>query len=48
MSAISSLLYSLPGLIDYTDLTLNGETANVELDAKQVAVLGEVSVSAIV
>lgn len=46
MSAVSSILYSLPGLLDYTALTLNGEMANIELSDKQIAVLGEVSVNA--
>lgn len=48
VSAISSMLYALPGLIDYTALTINGGTANLELSDRQVAVLGEVVVHAIV
>lgn len=48
VSAISSLLYALPGLIDYTDLLLNGQSANIELVSKQVATLGEVTIDEIV
>lgn len=48
VSAVSSILYTLPGLLDYTALTLNGETANIELTNMQIAVLGEVSVNAVV
>jgi len=43
LSAVSSLLYALPGLIDYAGLTLNGATANIELDSRQIAALGEVT-----
>lgn len=46
MSAVSSILYTLPGLLDYKALTLNGETANIELTDRQIAVLGEVTVNA--
>ena len=45
MSAISAILYTLPGLLDYKALTLNGETANIELTDRQIAVLGEVTVN---
>lgn len=48
LSTISSLLHTLPGLLDYTALTLNGKTANIEISDRQVAVLGEVTVSEIV
>jgi uncharacterized phage protein gp47/JayE len=48
VSAISSILYALPGLIDYTDLTLNGAPGNIALTDRQVAALGEVDVSAII
>ena len=47
-SAVSSLLYGLPGLVDYSDLTLNGAAANVELTDRQVAACGEVTINAIV
>ena len=48
IAAISSLLYSLPSLLDYATLTVNGASANIEMQTRQIAVLGEVSVSAIV
>lgn len=48
LSAISSILPTITGLLDYTALTLNGETANIEISDRQVAVLGEVTVSEIV
>jgi uncharacterized phage protein gp47/JayE len=48
MSAISSILYSLDGLVDYTALTLNGDTGNISLTDRQVAALGEVTASEIV
>jgi len=48
ISAISSILYSLPGLVDYSDLELNGATGNITLTERQVASLGEVSVNVIV
>ena len=35
-------------LLDYTGLTLNDETANIELTNMQIAVLGEVAVNATV
>ena len=47
VSAINALLFAQPGLIDYADLTLNGQPGNVELNDRQVAVIGEVAVSAI-
>jgi uncharacterized phage protein gp47/JayE len=46
ISAISAILYDLPGLTDYSGLTVNGETSNTELSVRQVGVLGEVTVSA--
>ena len=48
MSSISSILYTLPGLLDYTSLTLNGNTSNIQLSNTQIAVIGEVSVSAVI
>ena len=48
ISAITSFLYNIPGLLDYSDLTLNGVSSNIELTVRQIAALGEVSVSAIV
>jgi len=48
ISTIGALLYALPSIIDYSDLTFNGETTNIELDDTEVPVLEEVSVSAII
>ena len=41
---IAYLLLSIPGVTDYTALTVNGGTANVALKEDQVPVLGEVTV----
>ena len=48
VSAINSLLFALPGLVDYADLTLNGQAGNIEVGDRQSAVLGEVIPSAII
>ena len=42
LSTVGALLSALPELLDYSDLTFNDESKNVELDATQVAVLEEV------
>lgn len=42
---IAFLLLSVPGVTDYTALTVNGGTANVTLTADQVPVLGAVTVT---
>ena len=42
---VAFLLLDTPGVTDYTGLTLNGGTGNLEIGAEQVPVLGEVSVS---
>ena len=43
---VGYLLMSIPGVVDYTALTVNGGTENVVIDAGEVPVLGEVNVSA--
>lgn len=48
VSAIGTLLYSLPSIIDYAGLALNGAAANIEIETTQVAVLEEVVISAII
>lgn len=48
LSSIGSLIHTLSGLLDYASLKLNGDTANIEISDRQVAVLGEVTVSEIV
>ena len=42
---ISFLLLSVPGVIDYTALTINGGTANVPIAFDEVAVIGTVEVT---
>jgi len=44
-SRVGGLLINIPGVVDYTDLTLNGEAASVELGAQQVPVIGEVVIT---
>lgn len=48
VSAIGTLLYSLPSIIDYSGLTLNGAAANIEIETTQVAILEEVAIHAVV
>lgn len=43
VSVISSILHSQTGLVDYTNLTLNGDSGNITLTDRQVAVLGSVT-----
>lgn len=43
---VGYLLMSIPGVVDYTALTVNGGTENVVIDTGEVPVLGEVNVSA--
>lgn len=44
VSTIGALLYGLPSIIDYTNLTLNGQASNITVLDTQVAVLSEVTV----
>jgi uncharacterized phage protein gp47/JayE len=44
ISTVGALIHSLPSVLDYKELTLNGATANIEITMTQVAVLGEVTV----
>lgn len=48
LADVHYILYSLPGLRDYIDLTVNGSASNIELGRQQIAVLGEVTVRAAV
>lgn len=41
---IASLLMSIPGVVDFAVLTVNGGTDNISIDGVSVPVLGEVSV----
>lgn len=45
ISTIGALIYSLPGVIDYTGLSINGQTHNLSVGDAQVAVLAEVEVN---
>jgi len=45
VSFIGALISNLPSVLDYSDLTLNGKSRNIELTNEQVAVLGEVNVN---
>lgn len=42
---VAYLLLSLPGVLDFTSLTLNGGTGNVSIGAEQVPALGEVALT---
>ncbi len=44
ISSIGAYITGLPGVLDYSELTINGATSNIEIQDTQVAVLGEVSV----
>ncbi len=44
-SEIGALITGLPTIIDYTLLTLNGNTANIEPGTEAVAIVGEVNVN---
>jgi uncharacterized phage protein gp47/JayE len=48
VSVLSAILHNHDGLIDYANLTLNGGSGNVALTDRQIAVLGEVEISAII
>lgn len=42
---VGALLMSIDGVVDYRDLTINGEAGNLELDTDSVPVTGEVVLS---
>lgn len=44
ISTIGNVIYALPGVLDYSNLQFNGETANIELTSEEVFTLGEVTV----
>ena len=46
VSVISAILHNLDGLVDYSNLMLNGEATNITLTVNQIAVLGEVTLNA--
>ena len=45
INAIGAIIMDAEGVTDYTDLTVNGGTANIALDEKAVPVPGEVTLS---
>ena len=45
ISQIGAIILNVPGVVDYTSLTLNGGTGNVEMADNQVPVLGEVTIN---
>lgn len=45
LSKIGSCIDDAEGVLDYSDLKLNGSTASIQLTDRQVAVLGEVNVT---
>lgn len=44
ISRIGAMIYALPGVVDYSDLTVNGSTGNISVPVDHVAVLEEVVV----
>jgi len=46
VSVLSAILHNQDGLVDYTNLTLNGSGGNIVLTDRQVAVMGEVKINA--
>lgn len=42
ISSIGAIIYALPGIVDYSDLTVNSGTANIAVPEDHVAVLEEV------
>lgn len=48
ISAVGALLSALPSLLDYSNLTFNGKSENIEVEETQVAVLEEVTLNEIV
>lgn len=44
ISSVGALLYAQEGIIDYSNLTFNGGTSNIEIDKEQVAVLEGVEI----
>jgi len=43
---VGYLLMSIPGVVDFSSLKINGDTSNVTINTDEVPVLGEVTVSA--
>ena len=45
VNRVASLLMDVPGVTDYSGLTVNGGTANITIAATAVPVVGEVTLS---
>lgn len=45
ISKVGAVINGLPSILDYSDLTFNSSTANVEILDEEVAVLGEVTIN---
>ena len=48
VSTVGAIIHACPSILDYSELTLNGGTRNIDLKATEVGVLGEVVISAAV
>lgn len=48
VSTVGAIIHALPSILDYSGLTLNSDTRNLDLQATEVGVLGEVMISAAV
>lgn len=44
---IAAILLDIPNIVDYENLTINGDIVNIEISDEQVAVLGTVSINAV-
>lgn len=44
---IAAILLEIPNIVDYENLTINGDTSNIEISDEQVAVLGTVNINAL-
>lgn len=44
VSTVGNIIYALPGVLDYTGLRFNGQTANIELSSNEIFTIGEVTV----
>lgn len=47
VSAVGALISSLPVILDYSELKINGNTGNIKLDEDSVPIIGEVTIHAL-
>ena len=45
ISAIGALISNVPSILDYTELKINGDVENIDIDANNVPIVGEVTIS---